>query len=65
MDTGWFQAPDESAQGEDTAWDPGAGLPIGRIATMAEISNAVLWLASPEASFVVGHDLVIDGGASS
>jgi NAD(P)-dependent dehydrogenase (short-subunit alcohol dehydrogenase family) len=65
VDTGWFQAPDGSAEGENTGWDPGAGLPIGRVASMDEISNAVLWLASPGAGFVVGHDLVIDGGASS
>jgi NAD(P)-dependent dehydrogenase (short-subunit alcohol dehydrogenase family) len=40
-------------------------LPIGRVATTDEIAAAVLWLASPESSFVVGHDLVIDGGAAA
>lgn len=39
-------------------------LPIGRPASTKEIAAAVLWLAGPESSFVVGHDLVIDGGAS-
>jgi len=39
-------------------------VPAGRIADPAEIARAVLWLASDEASFAVGHDLVIDGGAS-
>jgi NAD(P)-dependent dehydrogenase (short-subunit alcohol dehydrogenase family) len=40
-------------------------LPIGRVGTLAEAACAVLWLASPEAGFAVGHDLVIDGGASA
>lgn len=40
-------------------------VPVGRMATPAEIAAAVLWLASPEAAFVVGHDLVIDGGLSA
>lgn len=39
-------------------------IPLGRVADPAEVANAVLWLASDEASFVVGHDLVIDGAAS-
>ena len=30
----------------------------------AEIASAVLWLASDEAGFMVGHDLLIDGAAS-
>jgi NAD(P)-dependent dehydrogenase (short-subunit alcohol dehydrogenase family) len=30
-----------------------------------EIASAVLWLASPEAGFAVGHDLVVDGGATA
>jgi len=39
-------------------------IPAGRVADPAEIASAVLWLASDDAAFVVGHDLVIDGGAS-
>jgi NAD(P)-dependent dehydrogenase (short-subunit alcohol dehydrogenase family) len=40
-------------------------LPIGRVATIDEIAEAVLWLASPQSSFTVGHDLVLDGGATA
>jgi NAD(P)-dependent dehydrogenase (short-subunit alcohol dehydrogenase family) len=40
-------------------------LPIGRVGTTSEAAAAVLWLASPEAGFTVGHDLVLDGAASA
>jgi NAD(P)-dependent dehydrogenase (short-subunit alcohol dehydrogenase family) len=39
--------------------------PIGRIADPAEIANAVVWLLSDKASFVIGHTLLIDGGEIS
>jgi NAD(P)-dependent dehydrogenase (short-subunit alcohol dehydrogenase family) len=40
-------------------------LPIGRIGTVAEIASTVLWLASDAAGFVVGADIVLDGGATA
>jgi NAD(P)-dependent dehydrogenase (short-subunit alcohol dehydrogenase family) len=42
-----------------------AGTPIGRMADPAEIARAVLFLASPESSFMVGHALVADGGLTA
>jgi NAD(P)-dependent dehydrogenase (short-subunit alcohol dehydrogenase family) len=39
-----------------------SGVPLGRVAAPAEIAEAVLWLASPQASYVTGHDLIVDGG---
>jgi len=37
-------------------------IPLGRVGTADDIVNAVLYLASDEASFVTGHVLVVDGG---
>jgi 3alpha(or 20beta)-hydroxysteroid dehydrogenase len=39
-----------------------AKTPMGRAGTPREIANGCLFLASDEASFVTGSDLVIDGG---
>lgn len=39
-----------------------AGLPLQRLGAPEEVAAAVLWLASPESSFVVGHSLSVDGG---
>jgi NAD(P)-dependent dehydrogenase (short-subunit alcohol dehydrogenase family) len=36
--------------------------PVGRMGKPEEIAEAVLWLCSNPAAFVVGHALVIDGG---
>ena len=36
--------------------------PIGRIGQPEEVAHPVLWLCSDEASFVTGHQLLIDGG---
>lgn len=39
--------------------------PIGRIADPKEIADAVVWLLSDKASFVLGHTLLVDGGIVS
>ena len=39
-----------------------AGTPIGRLAQPLEVARAALYLASDESSYVVGAELVVDGG---
>ena len=40
-------------------------IPLGRLGTAEEIAYGVLYLASDEASFVTGSELVIDGGRTA
>lgn len=40
----------------------GAGLPLRRMGKPEEVAEAVVWLASDEASYIVGHVLAADGG---
>lgn len=41
-----------------------ASLPIGRIGTVKDIANMVLFLCSDKASFITGETFVVDGGMS-
>ena len=51
---------DMMASGQSTAYLP--SIPIGRYGEPDEVAYGVLFLASDEASFMTGSELVIDGG---
>ncbi|MDL4772471.1 SDR family NAD(P)-dependent oxidoreductase [Actinomadura xylanilytica] len=57
------RAPGQSDAERDAMY---AGMiPRGRIGTPEEVADAVLWLASDESAYVVGQDVVVDGGVSA
>ncbi|WP_328614418.1 SDR family oxidoreductase [Amycolatopsis sp. NBC_00355] len=62
-DTGMSLRPGETDAGRAVRLK--AAIPLGRVGATAEVAAAVLWLASAEAGFTVGHDLVVDGGATA
>jgi NAD(P)-dependent dehydrogenase (short-subunit alcohol dehydrogenase family) len=39
--------------------------PLGRLGVAADIANAVVFLASDDASFITGTELVVDGGLTA
>lgn len=53
---------DMIAKGELDRAEAEANQPINRLGTAEEIAQAVLWLCSPGASFVIGVALPVDGG---
>ncbi|MFD4508350.1 SDR family NAD(P)-dependent oxidoreductase [Streptomyces sp. NPDC058457] len=40
-------------------------VPTGRLGSVDDVANAVVFLTSPLASWITGHDLVVDGGVSA
>src|SRR4051812_27565326 len=40
-----------------------AETPLGRVGSAVDVANAVVFLASPLAAYVTGHNLVVDGGS--
>ena len=55
--------------GLGTDWPEGVerwrgSAPLGRLGEPADVADAVAFLVSPHASWITGHDLVVDGGVS-
>lgn len=61
MEKGYFEGSDP-VKLEDAIKESSAYIPMGRFGKPEEIANAVVFLASDEASFVTGHLLLVDGG---
>ncbi|MGM0350061.1 SDR family NAD(P)-dependent oxidoreductase [Streptomyces sp. Adlamb9] len=56
--------------GLSTAWPDGVhrwltAAPTGRLGRPEDVADACVFLASPLASWITGHDLVVDGGVSA
>ena len=62
---GWTETPmvrANSAQNPAFAANAKTAIPAKRGGDSSELAAAAVWLASGEASYVVGHMLVVDGG---
>ena len=53
----WTENPDAFAEKV-------AEMPLGRMGTPEEVANAVVFLCSPRARYIVGINVIIDGGRS-
>jgi NAD(P)-dependent dehydrogenase (short-subunit alcohol dehydrogenase family) len=62
---GFTDTPMQTIRTSDATWVEAATaeIPLGRLATARDIVNAALFLASDEAAYVTGTELVVDGGA--
>ncbi|MBV9653423.1 MAG: SDR family oxidoreductase [Acetobacteraceae bacterium] len=59
---GYFESAMAAGLGEDQKQRIARRTPLGRLARLEEIAEAVFFLASNQASFITGQTLVVDGG---
>ena len=62
---GFTDTPMQTVRTIDPAWVEAAcaSIPLGRLGTPRDVVNAALFLASDEASYITGTELVVDGGS--
>ena len=54
-----------AANGQAFLNSAAAGIPLGRLGTVEDIANSVMFLASDYASYVTGQTIVVDGGLTT
>ncbi|HEX6845295.1 MAG TPA: SDR family NAD(P)-dependent oxidoreductase [Actinomycetota bacterium] len=61
---GFTDTPMQTVRTSDPAWmeEAKGWIPLGRLGTPRDIVNAALFLASDDASYITGVELVVDGG---
>lgn len=57
---GWIATESQT----DSERAEGVVTPMGRSGSPDEVASAIAWLASPSASYITGHTIVVDGGNS-
>jgi NAD(P)-dependent dehydrogenase (short-subunit alcohol dehydrogenase family) len=61
---GFVDTPMQTVRTSDPGWVEAAvgSIPLGRLGTPRDVVNAALFLASDEADYITGAELVVDGG---